>query len=207
MKRYERLFAAIVLGLVAPFCQAEVKVEETTVSLPTYQPGPYDKNPIFYTGRVYQGAQGRVYPYPLQDVLHDEKADKEYVALLLENEYLKMSLLPEVGGRLFSFTDKDSGFEIFYRQSRSAETRISSSTFFSPSRASMTSTDAVHGVSTSRETRAWAWPVNATGSSGVIFVFAVPTKSSAAESGDWHKVHKSKPIVHITRQCRIIHPS
>ena len=87
------------------------------MTLPTYAPGPCDKNPIFYTGRVYQGAQGRVYPYPLQDVLHDEKADKEYDSLLLENEYLKMSLLPEVGGRLLSFTDKDSGFEIFYRQS------------------------------------------------------------------------------------------
>ena len=90
---------------------------------------------------------------------------------------------------------------------RSAETRISSSTFFSPSRASMTSTDAVHGVSTSRETRAWTWPVNATGSSGVMLVFAVPTNSSAAESGDRHKVPKSKPIVHSKKQRRIIHPS
>jgi tetratricopeptide (TPR) repeat protein len=71
---------------------------------------------MFYTGRVYQGAQGRVYPYPLQDVLHDEKVDKTYTSLRLENEYLEMSLLPEVGGRLFNFTDKDTGFEIFYRQ-------------------------------------------------------------------------------------------
>ena len=117
MRRYQNLLAAIVLGLMASFCQADVNVEETTVSLPTYPPGPCDKNPIFYTGRVYQGAQGRVYPYPLQDVLHDEKVNKDYTALLLENDYLKMSLLPEVGGRLFSFTDKDSGFEIFYRQS------------------------------------------------------------------------------------------
>ena len=117
MIHHRRLMAAIVLGLVASFCQAEVNVEEAKVTLPTYPPGPCDKNPIFYTGRVYQGAQGRVYPYPLQDVLHDTKVDKDYTALLLENEYLKMSLLPEVGGRLFSFTDKDTGFEIFYRQS------------------------------------------------------------------------------------------
>ncbi len=117
MKPQAKLLAAIAIGLVASFCKAEVNVEETTVSLPTYPPGPCDKNPIFYTGRVYQGAQGRVYPYPLQDVLHDEKVDRKYTALLLENEYLKMSLLPEVGGRLFSFTDKDTGFEIFYRQS------------------------------------------------------------------------------------------
>ena len=106
MKRCAKPLAGIVLGLVASFCQAAVTVEETTVTLPTYPPGPCDKNPVFYTGRVYQGAQGRVYPYPLQDVLHDEKVNKDYTALLLENEYLKMSLLPEVGGRLFSFTDK-----------------------------------------------------------------------------------------------------
>lgn len=117
MHHYLKSFAGIALGLVASFCQAEVKVAETTVTLPTYSPGPCDKNPIFYTGRVYQGAQGRVYPYPLQDVLHDEQVDKDYTALLLENEYLKMSVLPQVGGRLFSFTDKHSGFEIFYRQS------------------------------------------------------------------------------------------
>jgi hypothetical protein len=104
-------------GASAASGRAEVKVEETTVALPTYLPGPCDKNPIFYTGRVYQGAQGRVYPYPLQDVLHDEKVEKTYTSLRLENEYLEMSLLPEIGGRLFSFTDKDSGFEIFYRQS------------------------------------------------------------------------------------------
>lgn len=95
---------------------AGVKVEETTVTLPTYPPGPYDKNPVFYTGRVYQGAQGRVYPYPLQDTLHDEKIDKSYTSLQLENEYLQMSVLPEVGGRLFNLTDKATGFEVFYRQ-------------------------------------------------------------------------------------------
>ena len=90
--------------------QAAVRVEETTVTLPTYPPGPYDKTPVFYTGRVYQGAQGRVYPYPLQDVLRDEKVDKTYTSLRLENEYLEMSVLPEIGGRMFSFTDKESGF-------------------------------------------------------------------------------------------------
>jgi len=47
---------------------------EETITIPTYAPGPCDKNPIFYTGRVYQGAQGRVYPYPLQDVLHGPPA-------------------------------------------------------------------------------------------------------------------------------------
>jgi hypothetical protein len=107
----------------AGFCLAAslglggVRVAEEAVTLPTYPPGPYDKTPVFYTGRVYQGAQGRVYPYPLQDTLHDEKVEKTYTSLRLENEYLAMSVLPEIGGRLFSLTDRDSGFEVFYRQS------------------------------------------------------------------------------------------
>lgn len=94
----------------------EVRLEETTTVLPTYAPGGYDKTPIFYTGRVYQGAQGRVYPYPMQDVLHDEKADETYKYLVLENEWLQMGLLPEHGGHMLNFTDRKSGFEIFYRQ-------------------------------------------------------------------------------------------
>ena len=116
MIRFGRAVAGVGLCCLASFGSAEVKVQETTVTLPTYPPGPCDKNPVFYTGRVYQGAQGRVYPYPLQDVLHDEKVDKTYTSLQLENEYLQMSVLPEVGGRLFNLTDKATGFEVFYRQ-------------------------------------------------------------------------------------------
>jgi tetratricopeptide (TPR) repeat protein len=117
MKMRARSGIALLFLCSTAWCSAGVKVEETKVTVPTYPPGPCDKTPVFYTGRVYQGAQGRVYPYPLQDVLHDEKVDKTYTALRLENEYLEMSVLPEIGGRLFSFTDKATGFDIFYRQS------------------------------------------------------------------------------------------
>ena len=116
MRHATRSSVCIGFCILASFGFAGVKVEETTVTLPTYPPGPCDKNPVFYTGRVYQGAQGRVYPYPLQDTLHDEKVDKTYTSLQLENEYLQMSVLPEVGGRLFNLTDKATGFEVFYRQ-------------------------------------------------------------------------------------------
>ena len=67
MRRFPLVPAMICVLLGIGDGMARVRVEETTVTLPTYPPGPYDKNPIFYTGRVYQGAQGRVYPYPLQD--------------------------------------------------------------------------------------------------------------------------------------------
>lgn len=92
------------------------KFKETSIILPTYAPGGYDKTPIFYTGRVYQGAQGRVYPYPMQDVLHDERIDETYKYLTLENKWFHLGLLPEHGGHLLNFTDKQTGYETFYRQ-------------------------------------------------------------------------------------------
>ena len=105
---------SVVLGCCA--VAGEVSFKEDSVVLPTYAPGGYDKTPLFYTGRVYQGAQGRVYPYPMQDVLHDEKFDETYKYLTLENDWLQMGLLPEHGGHLLNFTDKATGFETFYRQ-------------------------------------------------------------------------------------------
>ena len=94
----------------------EVKAERSSITLPTYAPGGYDRTPLFYTGRVYQGAQGRVYPYPMQDVLFDGKADETYTYLTLENRWLQMGLLPEHGGHLLNLTDRATGFETFYRQ-------------------------------------------------------------------------------------------
>ena len=110
------MLAAVLAGVAAAAVAGGVQMKEDTIMLPTYAPGGYDKTPIFFTGRVYQGAQGRVYPYPMQDVLHDEKIDENYKYLVLENEWLQMGLLPEHGGHLLNFTDKKTGFEIFYRQ-------------------------------------------------------------------------------------------
>ena len=110
----------VILALTAMACGVAaaggVRFEESEIVLPTYAPGGYDKTPLFYTGRVYQGAQGRVYPYPMQDVLHDDKFDETYKYLTLENDWLQTGLLPEHGGHLLNFTDKASGYETFYRQ-------------------------------------------------------------------------------------------
>ena len=115
------LFAAVAASTSAAFGAGDVpagtvRISEDRITLPTYAPGGYDKTPIFYTGRVYQGAQGRVYPYPMQDVLHDEKIDETYKYLTIENEWFHVGMLPEHGGHLLNFTDKESGFETFYRQ-------------------------------------------------------------------------------------------
>lgn len=75
---------------------SKVKVWEETVILPTYEIGAPDKNPMFLEKRVYQGSSGKVYPHPVIDKIYDTKTDKEYKAVFLENDYIKVMLLPEI---------------------------------------------------------------------------------------------------------------
>ena len=56
--------------------------------------------PMFLEKRVYQGSSGRVYPHPVTDKIFDEKADKAYRAIFLENDFIRVMLLPEIGGRI-----------------------------------------------------------------------------------------------------------
>lgn len=93
-----------------------VKIWQEQILIPTYEIGKPDPNPRFFDGRVCQGAQGRVYPYPMLDVLTDNRVDKTYNMVYLENEYVRISVLPELGGRLFSALDKTNNYDFFYRQ-------------------------------------------------------------------------------------------
>lgn len=79
---------------------SEVRAWEEDILLPTYEIGKEEKNPIFLEKRVYQGSSGSVYPYPVVEKISDEKKDKLYHALFIENEYIKVMILPELGGRI-----------------------------------------------------------------------------------------------------------
>ena len=83
-----------------------VRAWEEEIMLPTYQAGKEEKNPVFLEKRVYQGSSGVVYPYPVIESISDEKADKPYRAFFLENKYLKIMILPELGGRVQMAYDK-----------------------------------------------------------------------------------------------------
>ena len=78
---------------------------ETRV-IPTYCIGKAEKNPIFLEGRVYQGSSGAVYPYPVVESVADVRTDDPYEAVWIENEYLKVMILPELGGRIQMAYDK-----------------------------------------------------------------------------------------------------
>lgn len=113
-------FAAVILGLSGTTCRSggyAVKLWEEAVALPTYLIGEPLTTPMFYHGRAYQGAQGHFYPYPVQDKLTYVRKDKMYKMLYLENRYVKIGVLPEIGGRVFYALDKTNNYKFFYSAS------------------------------------------------------------------------------------------
>ena len=83
-----------------------VKAWREIVTIPTYEVGKPEKSPMFLEKRVYQGSSGVVYPYPVIETMSDEKVDKDYLAIWIENEYVKIMVLPELGGRVQMAWDK-----------------------------------------------------------------------------------------------------
>ena len=88
----------------------DVRVWEGTFTLPTYAEGPPDPNPPF----EFFDPPRINYPYTIRDNLTGERGERGWKALFLENDYLRCTVLPELGGHLYSCTDKLNGEEVFY---------------------------------------------------------------------------------------------
>jgi len=101
---------------LAVWAQSPVSLSEEPLEIPTYRIGPPDPDPIFYSARGYQGAKGTVYPYPILDKITDDREPRSYQAAYLENQYLKLCVLPELGGRILFAQDKTDGYDFFYHQ-------------------------------------------------------------------------------------------
>jgi len=94
----------------------KVRAWEDQVVIPTYPEQAPDKNPMFFEKRVYQGSSGKVYPNPITDRVSNERSEKAYKAVFLENEYVYLMMLPDIGGRIHIGQDKTNGYDFFYRQ-------------------------------------------------------------------------------------------
>ncbi|HXR75343.1 MAG TPA: DUF5107 domain-containing protein [Bryobacteraceae bacterium] len=114
---------AIALAILAgslPPAMAQVRVWQGTMTLPTYEEGQPDPNPpfdIFETSRFN-------YPYTLRENLTNRREEHAWRAVYLENEYLKCSVLPDIGGHLYTCTDKLSGQSMFYANPSIKKARI-----------------------------------------------------------------------------------
>jgi tetratricopeptide (TPR) repeat protein len=123
MKTYAKCFVTALLLtallLVLPGLSfAQVKAWQGTIIIPTYG-WEEDVNPKLWAleGQVKFATTVKgsiVYPYTMQDHLSRTKEDRTYKALFLENEYLKVTCLPELGGRLHSVLDKTENKEMFH---------------------------------------------------------------------------------------------
>lgn len=83
------LIIMVILPGITQAGESPVKMWEQSLTLPTYGIGEPERNPVFYNGKVYQGARGVQYPYPLQDKLTDIRADQTYTAVYLETNTSK----------------------------------------------------------------------------------------------------------------------
>jgi hypothetical protein len=105
------LLAVALTFLASPrLCTAQVRVWQGTLTLPTTVEGPPDPIPpfdIFQTGRYN-------YPYTPRENLTGQEKPTAWRALFLENEYLKFSVLPDIGGHVYTCIDKISGRPMFY---------------------------------------------------------------------------------------------
>ena len=101
----------------APAAEAgPVKAWQRPVTLASYLPAAPDRNPMFLERRVYQGSSGRVYPLPFIDRIATEPVERAWQAVHIENEFLRLMILPEIGGRIHVGLDKTNGYDFFYRQ-------------------------------------------------------------------------------------------
>ena len=108
------------LAILAPGAAAEVRVWQGTLTLPASVEGAPDPNPpfdLFASGKFN-------YPYTLRENITDQRANVPWRAVFLENEYLKCSVLPDIGGHLYTCIDKISGQPMFYANPSIKKARI-----------------------------------------------------------------------------------
>jgi tetratricopeptide (TPR) repeat protein len=95
----------------------QVLVKDETKLIPSYGVKAMEKLPMFAENRIHQRSSGN--PYPCRVVTGVErgrKTDKAYRVITIENEYIRLELLPELGGRIYSAYDKRTGYDFFYKQ-------------------------------------------------------------------------------------------
>lgn len=107
---------ALVLPEAPRDIQGPVKAWREDVAILTYAPEKPDANPMFLENRVYQGSSGRVYPLPFIDRIAIQPEKKMWQAIHIENEFVRLMILPEIGGRIHIGYDKVSHYDFFYRQ-------------------------------------------------------------------------------------------
>ena len=96
----EQILSKIMLS----FFGSSINVQETTKSLKTY---PFsDPDPVAQPGRIY--------PYFRFDGYIDKGAAQNWKFVELENQFIKVSITPEIGGKIWGAYEKSTNFSFVY---------------------------------------------------------------------------------------------
>ena len=108
----KRVILALLAAVVLTGAEA-VRSWEGTLTVPTYDHSGRESEPPLFSNSTVTG----MYPFTtyLMPFKPDSPQPRTYRAIFVENEYLKLTYIPEFGGRIFSLYDKLRGREIFYR--------------------------------------------------------------------------------------------
>jgi len=94
----------------------KARIWQEDMVIPTYEMGDEEQLPIFYRLRINQGTKGDIYPYKNKDTLLMEKNDGHvYRALRMENDFIRVTVLPELGGRIYEGYDKVNDYHFVYK--------------------------------------------------------------------------------------------
>lgn len=87
--------------------------------IPTYCPPAPEEMPMYSEFRQHQGSTGYAYPNKVTiSVERETLTDKEYTVVRLENDYVRLLILPELGGRILEGYDKTTQYNFLYRHHR-----------------------------------------------------------------------------------------
>ncbi len=108
LRAFRCLAALVLMALLWPAAetaaQGAATVREYRKVIRTY---PFsDPNPIPVVGRIY--------PYYRFDGYTDTPVDREWTVVELENDYLRVTVLPEIGGKIWSAVEKTTGRSFIY---------------------------------------------------------------------------------------------
>ena len=104
------LTSALLLVLPQAAPAEEVKVYEAPLTLPTYRLGAPEQMP------AWKSRFGGIYPYTLQDKLTTDRRDSTYHAVYAENQWVRLLVLPEIGGRVHGAEDLTNGYQFMFNQ-------------------------------------------------------------------------------------------
>jgi tetratricopeptide (TPR) repeat protein len=113
MRRGLIAFALFAPALAAAGPEKPVRAYEGELTIPTYEHSAREAEPPLFGNSTVTG----MYPFTtyLMPFKTATPAPHTYHAIFVENEYLKITCIPEFGGRIFSVYDKLRGREMLYR--------------------------------------------------------------------------------------------